>query len=61
MLARFDEVEEKFRKKIEPVKEGVPKSKWLATIDRHAPIEWDFKPFQIDHEGLNRSIAFRDP
>lgn len=58
MLARFDEVEEKFRKKIEPVKEGVPKSKWLATIDRHAPIEWDFKPFQIDHEGLNRSIKF---
>ncbi|MBL8040813.1 MAG: DNA polymerase I [Chthonomonas sp.] len=58
MLARFDEVEEKFRKKIEPAKENVPKSKWLATIDRHAPIEWDYKPFKINHEELNRALKF---
>lgn len=48
MLANLDRVEEKFRKKIEPVKDQVPKSKWLATIHREVPLEYDFKPFLLE-------------
>jgi len=48
MLANLDQVEEKFRKKIEPVKEQVPKSKWLATINREVPVEYHFKPFALE-------------
>ncbi|MFX8922247.1 hypothetical protein ABTN04_19495, partial [Acinetobacter baumannii] len=45
-----DEVEEKYRKKIEPNVEILKKSKWLATIDRHVPLEYDFKPYSLSWE-----------
>ena len=47
MLSRFDEVEEKFRKKIEPHIEEMKFSKWLATIVRDAPIDYDFAPYRV--------------
>lgn len=47
MLERLDEVEDKYRKKIEPNVEILKKSKWLATIDRHVPLEYDFKPYSL--------------
>lgn len=47
IIANLDSVEEKFRKKLVPGLEQMPKSKWLATIDRNAPINWDFAPFRL--------------
>lgn len=55
MLERLDDIPEKFRKKIEPAKEQVPKSKWLATIDREAPVEFDFAPYQLSPEQFERA------
>ncbi len=60
MLERFDEVEEKYRKKIEPNIEQMKKSKWLATIDRHAPFQYDFKPYQLSPDQLDRARAFME-
>ncbi|HRI44209.1 MAG TPA: DNA polymerase I [Fimbriimonadaceae bacterium] len=57
MLERLDEVEEKFRKKLEPCKEQIPVSKWLATIDRSAPIEFTFEPYFVTKEGLDVTRA----
>ncbi len=51
LLANLDQVEEKFRKKIEPVQDQLKKSKWLATIVRDAPVEYGFEPFSLEpHE-----------
>jgi DNA polymerase-1 len=51
IIANIDKVDEKFRKKLEPALEQLPKSKWLATIVRDAPVEFDYEPFRIDdHE-----------
>lgn len=55
MIAQVDEIEEKIRKKLVPVLEEIPKMKWLATIDRAAPIEWDFKPYHLDGEGYEKA------
>jgi DNA polymerase-1 len=65
ILERFDEVEPKYQKKIEPAKDSMIQSKWLATIDRHVPIEYDFKPFEVDEnqivaaEKMLESLEFR--
>jgi DNA polymerase-1 len=58
ILARFDEVEEKFKKKIEPVIDTMEKWKKLCTIDRHAPIEWDFKPYEVTPELVESGTKF---
>lgn len=51
LLEHLSEVEEKYRKKIEPVQDQLRKSKWLATIVRDAPIEYSFEPFRLEpHE-----------
>jgi len=50
IIAHLDEVEEKYRKKIEPHVKQLQQSKWLATIDRSAPIEFDFAPYRITPE-----------
>ncbi|MBV6459231.1 MAG: DNA polymerase I [Fimbriimonadaceae bacterium] len=54
---RIDEVEEKFRKKIEPNIEQMMKSKWLATIDCNVPVEYDFNPFVLTTEQLEQAAA----
>lgn len=50
ILDNLPQIEEKFRKKIEPAIEQIPKSKWLATIDRKAPVSFDFAPFKLSSE-----------
>lgn len=47
IIANIDEVEEKFRNKLLPHLEQIPKSKWLATIARDAPITFDYKPYKV--------------
>ncbi len=65
ILERWDEVEPKYQKKIEPAKDSMLQSKWLATIDRNVPIEYDFKPFEVDEtqivaaESMFDSLEFR--
>ncbi len=47
IVANLERVEEKFRKKLEPGLPQIPKSKWLATIVRNVPIEFDFAPYHL--------------
>jgi len=72
LLANFDKVPPKYAKKIEDVKEQLVKSKWLATIKRDVPLEYDFKPFVLTSEQIEvaqallesmemRSVAKRAP
>lgn len=58
ILERFAEVPEKYRKKIEPAIEQMKLSKWLATIVRDVPIEYDFKPFKLTPEQLEAAKKF---
>ncbi len=51
---KLEEVEEKYRKKLEPNLEQMRLCKWLATIKRDVEVEYDFKPFHIDIEHLNQ-------
>lgn len=55
MLADFDAVPEKFRKKIEPYIDQMMMSKRLATIDCEAPIEYDFAPYRLSPEHLDQA------
>lgn len=57
MLARKSEIPPKHLKKIEGNEEQMAKSKWLATIDRKVPLEYDFKPLAISPEGMTAAIA----
>jgi DNA polymerase-1 len=65
VLERFDELEPKYQKKIEPAKALMIQSKWLATIDRHVPLEYDFKPFHLTEDQIEtaermlESLEFR--
>lgn len=52
IVARLDEVEEKFRKKLVPGLDQIPKSKWLATIVRDVPLDFDFTPFSVSEAQL---------
>jgi DNA polymerase-1 len=58
MLEHWDEVDAKFQKKIEPVKEQMLQSKWLATITRDAPVSYDFAPFKLTQEQFDAAKAF---
>lgn len=66
IIARIEEVEPKFRKKLEGYLEQMPKSKWLATIARDAPVSFDFQPFAVsaDQYGAAQrwleSVEFRN-
>ena len=53
--SRLSEVEEKFRKKIEPAVDAMILSKKLATIDRHVPVDYDFSPYHITPELLEKA------
>src|SRR5437016_10346094 len=52
MLARFEEIDPKYAKKIEPVKDQMVTSKWLATIKCDVPLDYDFKPFILTEEQM---------
>jgi DNA polymerase-1 len=48
IIEQINEVEPKHRKKIEPAIDVMKLSKWLATIQRDAPVTFDFQPYRID-------------
>jgi DNA polymerase-1 len=47
ILERWDEVPEKYKKKIEPAVDSMKLSKWLATIKRDCEVSYDFEPFVL--------------
>lgn len=55
ILANMEQVDPKFRKKLEPAVESMLMSRKLATIDREAPVEYSFAPYQIDQGHLERA------
>lgn len=57
LIEHVEQVEEKFRKKLLPALEQIPKSKWLATIDRKVPISWDFAPFRLSKSQADAGVA----
>ena len=57
LLEKFDEVEPKYRKKIEGNVDQMLQSKHLATIVRDVPISYDFQPFVLTQTQLDATIA----
>ncbi len=55
ILTNFDSIDEKYKKKIAGNEEQMRKSRWLATIDRSAPREYDFKPFVLTAEKIEKT------
>lgn len=58
ILEKIDEVPEKYKKKIVGNEEQMKLSKWLATIDRNVPVEYDFQPFILSNEQLQAAKTF---
>lgn len=57
ILERFDELPEKYKKKIAGNEDQMRQSKYLATIVRDVPIEYDFQPFVLTEEQLQAAIT----
>jgi len=57
MLDRFAELPAKYQKRMEGNQEQMRQSKWLATIDRKVPIEYDFKPFVLTEAQMQAAVA----
>ncbi len=57
MVARFDEIEPKYQKKIAGCQEQMILSKHLATINREAPIQYDFQPFVLSPDQMQAAQA----
>lgn len=57
MLSRYEEVDPKYRKKIDGFREQMLQSKRLATIVREVPLEYDFQPFVLDKAQMDTAIA----
>lgn len=55
IIARLGEVPEKFRKKLVGMEEQMQHSKWLATIVRDVPLSFDFAPYRVTGEHLERA------
>jgi DNA polymerase-1 len=66
LIERIDDVEPKYRKKLDGYLEQMPKSKWLATIATDAPVSFNFEPYRIsaDQYGAAQrwleSVEFRN-
>ena len=56
MIERFAELPAKYQKKIDGQQPQMVQSKWLATIVRDAPIEYDFAPFRLTDGQLDRAV-----
>ena len=52
LLEHLSEVEPKILKKLQPQIEQIKFSKYLATIDRHVPLEYNFAPYEITPKQL---------
>lgn len=60
MIERFPEISAKYQKKMEGLEAQMLLSKRLATIVRDAPLEYDFKPFELTEQQMNAAIALFD-
>lgn len=57
IIENLGTIEDKFRKKIEPMVDQMLMSKQLATIDRNVPVDYDFEPYRIDTEHMHQVRA----
>jgi DNA polymerase-1 len=57
MLEKWDEIPPKYQKKMEPVREQMLKSKWLATIKCDVPLTYNFEPFVLNQQQLEAALA----
>lgn len=57
MLDRWEEIPEKYRKRMAPARDQIPKSKWLATIRCDVPLHYDFQPFVLTPDQLQAAIG----
>jgi DNA polymerase-1 len=57
IIENINEIEPKHRKKIEPSIDVMKLSKWLATIQRDAPVQYDFAPYKIDRSHIEQIRA----
>lgn len=57
IMRRIDEVPEKFRKKIVGNEDQMVKSKWLATINREVPLQYDFARYRMDAAHIQAATA----
>jgi DNA polymerase-1 len=60
IIEQIGDVEEKYRKKLEPHIQQMPKSKWLATIKRDAPVTYDYKPFRLTQTQLDAALRMME-
>lgn len=60
LLERIEEVDPKYRKKLDGNEEQLKKSKWLATIDCKVPVEYDFEPLTISPEAMEQLTEMLD-
>ncbi len=58
LLNRLEEVPPKFKAKIEPQIDQMKMSKWLATIVRDVPVDYNFLPFQLTQAEFEKAQAF---
>lgn len=57
MIEKFSELDAKYQKKIEGNIDQMKQSKYLATIVREVPLNYDFQPFQLTEQQLEATIA----
>lgn len=57
LLDNFPKIDPKYQKKIEAVQDQMRLSRRLATIDRYAPVEFDFKPFELTEDQVEQAKA----
>jgi DNA polymerase-1 len=60
MLEKWDELPEKYRKKMDGNQAQMLQSKHLATIVCDAPLTYDFKPFVLTEDQMRDAIAFME-
>ncbi|HEY0867211.1 MAG TPA: 5'-3' exonuclease H3TH domain-containing protein, partial [Fimbriimonas sp.] len=60
MLEKWDEIPEKYRKKMDGNQKQMLQSKHLATIVCDAPLQYDFKPFVLTEEQMRAAISFME-
>lgn len=58
ILERWNEVPPKYQKKIEPAKDQMIQSKWLATIQTDAPLTYGFEPFKLSSLQYEAALEF---
>ena len=58
LLERYDELDPKYKKKLDGNTDAMLRWKRLATIDCDAPVEYDFKPFLLNENEVESAVAF---